>query len=850
MRAIQPHRRSSTGFWLGLLLIVVAGIGGTAAMLWTLGLGPFSVTTEDTFVVRIPINARAIPAYASVQREDLMNAGKLAFQKVPPNAVIGMGATGVSTDGTRVQGPIESVKNVDGGVVVVIGGKDVPHSQLSELGGAVMSVNAIIGRVVKKDKRAGMGFRETAFFPRGTPEGIAGATPPGMRAITLDANKLQGIHSLQAGNRLDLLASFPTGQTGKSNTTPGLLTNQRPDAGTAASEPVLLAQNALLLKPVTVRNQASTTSSLTSGKRLMNEPKYEVTLAVTPDDVIPLQNALDQGLAITCLAASMREEDGESTEPEIASDQTMAPVTMRPIAAYQVITREAFVNPATRRIRQEPISDQQVATLGVQTRIEDMLGSVARHDIPAGSFVRQGDLLQTQRQQKQQDAPSADTGTASATPAAGWRPAVLPTPQQSGQSGANIVGDRPAVTSFVPPGRVAIAVPWNRIFGSEHLQIDDHFDLLASYPLERRREVRATETREDQNVVAKEYEEITSRGTDRTRDESLAERGEPWFIATDAIVVGPVGFPPPAAALRAIGNTDRAGSQGDALSGPAILLAIDSRDVESLATVLNTADVLLSAAFRPRADLQVVPAGFRHVAVAPVQMAAWTAFSDLQWKGLRREITGRLVRADDPRFADALTMDEITQYYGRVLNTAKSRFATFAATDFLPPGAKPGAAAGIAADRVLVNVTADQVQALNRFQDNDEVALILTGNTERPDGVVHSLASGPTSTVVVQSARIVRAASDISDTIALAIRQDDVARLSAALFNHDATDGSERHNFRLLAVARHRSAAASADTTEQLATPLRGYDPLQSARKIYEVTGGTARTHYFVAEEK
>ena len=847
-------------------MILVAGIGATVAMLWFLGLGPFSVIPEQTYVVRIPINTRPIPAYASVQREDLMNADGFTYQKIPPETVVGLSASGVSNDGELVEGAIESVKDVDGRVVVVIGGQDVPQGRLNELGGALMSVNSIIGRVVKKDKRPGLGFRESTFFPRGTPEGIAGATPPGMRALTLDANKLRGIHSLNAGNRLDLLASVPLGESVTATPPSGLLTNERPSKSNVASEPVLLAKDALLLRPVTVRNQASTTSSLTSGKRVVNEPKYEVTIAVTPRDVVPLQNALEKGLAITCLAASMQEADEEAEEPEVVTDQLMAPVTMRAIPAYQVITRADFVNPATRTIRREPISDEQVATFGVQIRIEDMLGSVARHDIPAGSFVRQNDLLKTQRQQERQQG----YGTASAETTTGdWQPTVMPVQpaQQTQDTNANIIGDRPAVTRFVPAGRVAIAVPWNRIYGSEHLQIDDHFDLLASYSLQRNRNVRSTETRADQNVVSKEYEEIIARGTDRTRDETLGERGEPWFVATDAIVVGPVGFPPPAAALRAIGGrqagNNGSGSNRNGPSGPAILLAVDSRDVESLATVLNTPGAVFSAAFRPQGNLQTIPAGFRHVAVAPVEMFAYTEFSELQWKGLRREITGRLVAADDPRFADAITMDQIGQYYGRVLNTAKTRFATFKDADFLPAGAEAGVAAGIDADHVLVNVTSDQVQSLNRFRDNDEVALVLTGNTILPPGAVsHTALLGPTSRVVVQSVRIVRAASDISDTISLAVHRDDMAALTTALFRHDATDNADKHDYRLMAVARQRSGGAdtggdgfgnvegnTADHAQAESAPLLGVDPLKSATRIYEITGGTARTHYFVAEE-
>ena len=846
MRPIQPQqRRSAAGFWLGLVLIVLVGGSGIVGVMTMMGIGPWTSTAEDSFVVRIPINARPIPAYQKVQREDLINpaTGAFEFQEVRPKSAIGMSITGISTDNTPVDGHVEDVKNLDGAVVFVVAGRDVPQSNTMELGGALMSTRDIIGRVLRDDKRIGRGFRESSFFPQGTPEGIAGATPPGMKAITLDATKLTGIHGLNSGNRLDLIASMPVGDTPSQTAPAGLITSKQSSKKNSATEPQLLARNALLLRPVTIRNETSTAASLTQGKRQVNEPKYEVAIAIMPDDLIQLQNALDKGLKITCVAASMQPETKEAAQQRMEEkNQLTAPVTVRSIPAYEVITREAFISPATRKIRMEPVTEQQVQQFQLATRLQDMLGSIARHDIPAGSFVGRSDLLESQRQQRARQSATDAVGQGdSGELMQRHHTTALPAPQPPHeQAGANIVGDRPTVTSFIPPGRTAIAVPWNRIFGSEHLQIDDHFDLLASYSLERRRTVNQTNSG-GSDVIKKEYEEYTSRGTDRTRDESLADRGEPWFIATDAIVIGPVGFPPPNAALRAISGQQQENAK-NRLSGPAILLAVDTRDVESIATVLNTPDALLSVAFRAKEGLQGVPEGFRHIAVAPVAIPAYSELSDLRWKGLRRDITGRLVRADDPRFADAITVDQINLYYGRVLRTAKTRFAAFFPSDFMPEGAEPGVAAAIGPDRVLVNVSADQVQALNRFRDNDEVAIILTGDVTLPQGaVLHStMTLGAGSEVIAQSARIVRGVSDVSDTIALTIPRESAAQFTSAL-----AAASSAGSKRLVAVARHR-VNAPAINAEPAPQPLSDHHPLNSASKIYEITGGQSRTHFFV----
>ena len=194
------------------MLISLMAIGGFVGLLLLMGvnLNPFAVPQEDTFVVRIPVASQPIPAYERIVREHLIDprTGDFMLQKVPPGATIGMSITGITTDGSHVESQVEDVRNVDDQVVfVVTDGREVPASQTIMLGGTLMSAGEIIGRVLKKDKKAGMGFREAIFFPQGTPEGIAGATPPGMRAITLDATKLTGVHSLNAGDQIDLIAN-------------------------------------------------------------------------------------------------------------------------------------------------------------------------------------------------------------------------------------------------------------------------------------------------------------------------------------------------------------------------------------------------------------------------------------------------------------------------------------------------------------------------------------------------------------------------------------------------------------------------------------------------------------------
>lgn len=911
MRSVPVYRRRSSGsFWLGLLLILLAGGGGVAGLLLLLGvsLNPFAGPREDPFMVRIPINSRPIPAYQRVAREDLLNpaTGGLMFQLVPPAATVGMSLVGIAADGSHVESQVEAVRNENGQVVFVAGdGQEVLQGQTLELGGALMQPTAIIGRVVKRDKRAGMGFRQDTFFPPGTPEGIAGATPPGMRAVTLDATKLTGVHALQAGDRIDLMASVPAEQAAASPQSGGRLPVAAlvaaASGGLAATgtEPLLLAEGALVLKPVYVRNETTTSSSLTQGQRLQHVPKYEVAIAVSADDVIPLQSALDRSLSITCVAHSMQVAEGqEQAVPQTAdSDQRQVPVTVRAILAYDVVSREAFVSPATRRVRLEPVSQQEIDRQGIITSLEEALGSVARHDIPSGRFLRRSDLLTGSVQrpggvaepaashEQPVGLPQRDGASAQASrPAA--RLAVFQhqhADQHTGQSASApmSVGDRPAVTRFIPAGYTAFAIPWNRLYGAEHLQIGDQLDLLVSYSLENDQELDETETRPDGTTIERKRHVVSTRHTLRTWDESLGQRADPWFVASDAVVVGPVGFPAPAAALRALGGAlnqpSPAAGAAAGFSGPPLLIAVDNRDVEAVAAALASRDALFTLAMHPSEQDSAAAQGTRQIVIAAQDLEAFEQLSETVWIGNRRRPLIRTVRTDDTRFADALTVAEMRRFEFRVLRIAKRRGEFFVASDFLPDGSGPGVAAAAEPGETVLAVADHEIAGLDSLLAGDRVAILVRGVVTEPAGVIaHGVdLERAVSRVVVPQARIARASRG-GQTI-LAVANADLTALQAAWAESQRASvsaGGERRRSHLLAVALPRGAAderpvaprltSHGDAAEpgelveqdlaeqQLAeteTPIPDFDPLSGLNLLEAVVGQRRELHAFPRRE-
>lgn len=856
----------------GLMTLMVVGIVGT---LWLAGipLNPFaSEDKEDPYMVRIPINAQPIPAYTRVDRTQMINpaTGGLMYQKVPPASAVGMSIVGVDQSGSHAEGQIESVRNVNDEVVFVLSdNREVRQSQTFELGGAMMNINSIIGRVVKRDKRAGLGFQESTFFPQGTPEGIAGATPAGMRAITLDATKLTGVHALNAGDQIDLMASVPIGQA--NNDSPSLLIpGQSANGGNddKASEPHLLAQNALVLKPVYVRNEASTSASLTQGTRVQNVPKYEVAIAVKPDDLIPLQRALNQSLSITCIAHSMKPASETENAVLLTNTETiLVPVTVRPVLAYSVVTREAFVSPATRTLKMDSMSRSLVDRMDIITSLDEALGAIAKHDIPAGHYLRRGDLLSGPPSREEAPRSISVQGDSARVSGSRENPISLVStlqqePHQHGQqpttpspsdtaSSATAVGDRPAMTRFVPPGRTAFAIPWNRVYGSEHLQIGDEIDLMASFSLESTDEGQETETRSDGTVFVRKSDSLSVRETQRTWGESFGFRAEPWFVATDAIVIAPVGFPAPASALRVLGdqvNQPAANNTGKtAFSGPPVIIAVDDRDVEAVTAALATHDALFTVAFHAHEDVETtLTPGSKQIVVASEPLSPFQEFNESIWSGNRRRITTRVVAAADERFSNAIAIDDVRFYFGRVIGKAKSRGDYLTSSDFLPVGTRPGLAAGVPEGHTFFPVSDREIEGLDHFATEDHVAILIRG-VVKPIAGVNSTGidySRPISTVVVADARIARAS--IAGQTVLSISNEDLAPLQAAIARSlSDRDGSERSQ--LIAVVRPRPGATEAGNVASDEIP--AFDPLAKVRFTETIIGSKRSVQAFAGAD-
>jgi hypothetical protein len=284
--------------------VLLIGIVGGALLLHAAGVVklPFLAKEEGpkppdrTGLVRIPVSGRAIPAYASVSREDVWDArmGGIAAVWLRPDDV----------------GPDMCTK-----------------------------LDEIIGLVLKRDKPAGYVFTKADFYPKGTRPGPTAGVPTGMRSMRLKAAQLPGLHGAKQGDRFDvvmavkvdieepeskgaphrdaspLVVEGPYAGLAQGNATPTSPnpTPAMPRVQRQRAEVRVVVRNGVIVEPVHERKEITKAGGLLRGATLQAVPIEELVIAVAPEEV----SALSEALAIGAnLAVAMRSgqtaEEGKS----------------------------------------------------------------------------------------------------------------------------------------------------------------------------------------------------------------------------------------------------------------------------------------------------------------------------------------------------------------------------------------------------------------------------------------------------------------------------------------------------------------------------------------------------------
>lgn len=300
MSPVNPRRSRSGSFgaksfvWIGLgALALVLGtwvaVEGGIPEAWARlpGMERFAhaKTNVPAGSVAVPVTARAIKAYTRVSRDDVWDP-----------------STNTIT---------------------------VVHLDASKLGPDVITDFAKVrGRVLARDKAAGYVFSENDFLPEGTRAGLVAGIPAGKRGIRVELEKVPGLYGLNPGDRFDLMATLPIdsakaqqqlqlvgGVVGRAAAlTQGL-------SSTKQASVRCIVQNGVIVSGVESRNVPYTITTLTSGTQVKSRPVQEVVIAIAPDEVAALEQALAVEASVACVPRSGRPDDPtDSRTPERVAD--------------------------------------------------------------------------------------------------------------------------------------------------------------------------------------------------------------------------------------------------------------------------------------------------------------------------------------------------------------------------------------------------------------------------------------------------------------------------------------------------------------------------------------------------
>jgi Flp pilus assembly protein CpaB len=258
-------------------LLIAAGVAGAVWFAAGKSLFFHSAGPQIPFgKIAVPMSARAIPSYTQVSRSDLFDPkGKLA----------------------------------------------VIYLSRAELSPRILTgVHQVIGRVLKDEKPAGYVFTEDDFLPKGTRPGLVAGIPAGKRAMRLEADQVKGLHGLAAGDRFDLVATIPIDPKAVQNSlkTGGVYGGQLTAEATLANVQKqatvrVIVDDGTIVQPPTVRQAPQTSRTLTQGTVVRTRPVQEVVIAVDPDEVAALTEALAVGAQVLCVPRSGRPEDGAAS---------------------------------------------------------------------------------------------------------------------------------------------------------------------------------------------------------------------------------------------------------------------------------------------------------------------------------------------------------------------------------------------------------------------------------------------------------------------------------------------------------------------------------------------------------
>ncbi|XZE51437.1 hypothetical protein SH139x_003088 [Planctomycetaceae bacterium SH139] len=315
---------------------------------------------------------------------------------------------------------------------------------------ASRNMSDLIGRVLSRDKQAGMVLTEADFMEKGTRPGLVAGIPAGKFAMSIPASGIPGLEQLRGGDRFDLLVALPErdGEEQLSNSEPAALFGGVKPASLRVGQLSRqhgikhLVTNGMLVNLFNSTERSTNGPSGLTVKPGGNRSKSTTVqtvyaeLAIDPEEIGPLTEAISLGTKLTCV---LRSGLPNGDVDDATSTEGLIPVitTATTVNAFAALTDENLMDESTGRLHYYYFSEEKLSEEWI-TDPAKLYGRVVARSLRRGSLITENDLLPP--------------------------------------------GTRPGISAGLPAGMAGMSLSKANVQGFEKLSIGDIFSILTRVP--------------------------------------------------------------------------------------------------------------------------------------------------------------------------------------------------------------------------------------------------------------------------------------------------------------------------------------------------------------------------------
>ncbi|MEM7478384.1 MAG: hypothetical protein AAF483_25660 [Planctomycetota bacterium] len=405
--------------------------------------------------------------------------------------------------------------------------------------------------------------------------------------------------------------------------------------------------------------------------------------------------------------------DRPESRPVDRTGQLACPALVRPVSAFEKLTKDDFINPQTNQLHvmwlPEKTAARAIRDMG------DLIGRVVKRDRAYNVVLSEADLLEK--------------------------------------------GTRPGLAAGIPPNKFAVTIPTASITGLDQLLHGDRFDLLVALP-----ERNATEQVSNSEPAAL----FGGIKPPSLRVGQLSrQHGVKRLVTNGMLVTLFTKTKRSTTGASGLTITPSRGSKAKTVTSVVAEVAVSAEEIGPLTEAISLSTkltcVIRSGQPTDEKDDVFNPEGLVPVITTSKAVSAFSALTD---ENLIDEATGQLhlYYFPEEKVADTWITDP-TQLYGRVVSRQLRRGALITEEDLLPVGTRPGISAGLPAGSAAMSVTKTQVKGFEKLVIGDRFSIL----TRVPENVGSSLPS--VSWATLQGGQLSEDAARLEQMVRTGIRE-------------------------------------------------------------------------------